>query len=336
MATVALLEGDRIEPGGWGLAQLFLAGPAVAAWGQPFVLREAEATHTLGGGQVLQPAARKVRRRHREVIDRVARLAGPDAERRALACARLAGAAGVTAADLVRGAGVAPGEAAEMLRRCGQRGELVALGGGPGRAEALVHADVVREAEERVAAALARLHGQAPLLPAVERQKLQAGLADLGEALVDLAVGRLLDQGRVVGDRQRLARADFRPKLGGGLLRLKEEVLAAYRGAGLRPPRPKDFVRRAGGHAASLDDLFALCVAEGQLVHIKEDIYLHRDAEARMRTVVVTTLAGSPGLTAAQIRDRLGTSRLYTIALCEYLDRLGVTRREGDLRVLAR
>jgi selenocysteine-specific elongation factor len=37
----------------------------------------------------------------------------------------------------------------------------------------------------------------------------------------------------------------------------------------------------------------------------------------------------------AEIRDLLGTTRKYAVPLCEYLDRSGLTRREGDLRVLA-
>src|SRR5262249_29931697 len=74
MATVALLDCDTIEPGRWGLAQLFLEEPAMATWGQPFVLRESSATSTIGGGQVLQPVARKIRRRHLEILERIERL----------------------------------------------------------------------------------------------------------------------------------------------------------------------------------------------------------------------------------------------------------------------
>jgi selenocysteine-specific elongation factor len=37
----------------------------------------------------------------------------------------------------------------------------------------------------------------------------------------------------------------------------------------------------------------------------------------------------------AEIRDLLGTSRKFAVPICEYLDRIRLTRREGDLRVLA-
>jgi selenocysteine-specific elongation factor len=334
-ATVSLLEADRIEPGGWGLAQLFLAGPATAVWGQPFVLREATAARTLGGGQVLQPMARKVRRRHLEVIDRLGRLWDPDPTQRARQVAWFRGDAGVTPADLARGAGVGPQEAGRLLQRLVSERDVVAVPGGLGRADGLVHADVVRALEDRVLEALARLHERSPLLPAHDRRQLQTQLAGLGsEALVNFAVDRLLGNRRLVGDRQRVARADFRPRLSAGLARLKDKVVSDYREAGLRPPKPKSFAGQAGSHAESLGDLFALCVAEGRLIHIYEDFYLHPDAEAELRRLITARLADGPQ-TMSVLSAALGAGRRNATIFCEYLDRLGVTRREGDLRARA-
>ena len=61
-------------------------------------------------------------------------------------------------------------------------------------------------------------------------------------------------------------------------------------------------------------------------MRITDDLYLHADAEAEMRRRVTASLAaGGPGLTVAEIRDLLGTTRKYAVPLCEYLDRVGVT-----------
>ena len=54
-----------------------------------------------------------------------------------------------------------------------------------------------------------------------------------------------------------------------------------------------------------------------------------------MRSKVAERLRAGPGATVAEIRDLLGITRKYAVPICEYLDRVGVTRREGDLRVLA-
>ena len=50
---------------------------------------------------------------------------------------------------------------------------------------------------------------------------------------------------------------------------------------------------------------------------------------------VTERLQTGPGATVAEIRDLLGTTRKFAVPLCEYLDRVAVTKREGDLRVLA-
>ncbi|HZY88362.1 MAG TPA: selenocysteine-specific translation elongation factor, partial [Gemmataceae bacterium] len=141
MGAVSLLDCDSIEPGRWGLAQVFLEEPATGSWGQPFVVRESSATQTLGGGQVLQPAARKVRRRHLEMLERIERLWTGDARQRALTVAWFGSFGGFTAADLVRGANVGPDEAAGLIAKLQEEGELVEVVIGPAR-RVLLHKDM--------------------------------------------------------------------------------------------------------------------------------------------------------------------------------------------------
>src|SRR5438309_2710532 len=125
MGHVALLDCDTVEPGQWGLAQVFLEAPATATWGQPFVVRESSATQTLGGGQVLQPAVKKIRRRHLEILERIERLWSGSAEERALTVAWFGGFGGFSLADLVRGAHVAPDDAQQLIEGLKARHQLV-------------------------------------------------------------------------------------------------------------------------------------------------------------------------------------------------------------------
>ena len=74
---------------------------------------------------------------------------------------------------------------------------------------------------------------------------------------------------KLIGDLRRIARADFKPKLSANLRKLKDKVVeAAYLDAGFQPPEPASFAGQAAGNAASLKDLFEVCVAEGFLVHM--------------------------------------------------------------------
>src|SRR5947209_2098719 len=147
MGSVSLLDCDTVEPGQWGLAQVFLEEAATAVWGQPFVVRGSSATQTLGGGQVLQPVAKKVRRRHLEMLERVERLWTGDPEQRVLTVAWFGGFAGFTPADLVRGANVGPDQAQELSRRLQDQGRLVEVVISPAQ-PLLLHADMIRELDE--------------------------------------------------------------------------------------------------------------------------------------------------------------------------------------------
>jgi selenocysteine-specific elongation factor len=335
MATVSLLDCDAVDPGQWGLAQLFLEGPATTTWGQPFVLRESSATQTVGGGQVLQPVARKVRRRHVETLERIEKLWTGDARERVLTVAWFGGFAGFTRADLVRGANVGPDEAAALIEQLKAAGDLtdVAISGSHRR---LLHRDMVRELENRILTALQKLHDQFPLMSTHDRQKVQSHLDYVGDdQLVHAAVDRLLAAKKLHGDLRRISRADFRPKLSGNLRKLKDKLVLDYRKARFQPPEPASFAGAAGGNSASLNDLFEVCVQEGFLVRVTPEIYLHAEVDAEMRRLVKERLAQGAGLTVAEIRDLLGTTRKFAVPLCEYLDRVGLTRREGDLRLLA-
>ena len=336
MGAVSLLDCDSVQPREWALAQLFLEEPATATWGQPFVLRGSSATMTLGGGQVLQPVARKIRRRHLEILERVERLWTGDPEERALTVAWFGGFAGFTLPDLVRGANLGPDQAAELIERLKARGRLVNVVISPAR-QLLLHADVIKELDERILQALGRLHEQFPLMTTHDRQKVQSQLDYVGdEPMVHAAVERLLQKKQLVGDLRRIGRADFKPKLSGNLRKLKDKLVADYKTAGFQPPEPKSFAGLAGGNAANLKDLFDVCIAEGLLVQISEDVFLHSDVDADMKRRLTERLAAGSGLTVAEIRDILGTTRKYAVPICEYLDRVGFTKREGDLRLLAK
>jgi selenocysteine-specific elongation factor len=334
MATVSLLDCDHVEPGQWALAQLFLEEPVTAVWGQPFVLRDSSAEHTLGGGQVLQPVAGKVRRRHIEVLERVEQLWRDDPATRAEAVAWFGGFHGASSADFVRGAGVGPDQVGSLLQQLQAAGKVIEVSAGGKKA--LLHADRIAEVEARLLDVLGKLHEQNPLITTHDRQSVLSHLDYVGDADVLQGVtDRLLKAGKLVGDTKRIARADFKPKLSANQRKLKDQIVADTRAAGFQPPDPAGFAAKAGGNAASLKDIYEVAVAEGLLVRVTDEIYLHADVAADMRARLKEKLAGGAGATVAEIRDLLATTRKYAVPLCEYLDRTGVTRRQGDLRFWA-
>jgi selenocysteine-specific elongation factor len=336
LGTVSLLDRDRLEPGEWGFAQLFLERPVTTVWGQGFVVRDSSAEHTLGGGRILQPGATKLRRRHAEALQRLAGYTSGDPGTRVLAAAWFAGSQGLRTAGLVREAGLAPGRIPEVLAALTREGRLVEFALVGGR-RLLLHADRAAELETRILETLAALHAENPLATTHDRQGVLARLDFVGdEPLLQIVTDRLIGAKRLVGDSRRIARADFKPKLTANQRKLKDRIVTSHAAAGFTPPDPQEFANLAGGNPGSIREIYEVAVAEGLLVKIGDGLYLDATAEASLRERVAERLRTGPGLTVAEIRDLLGTTRKYAVPLCEYLDRIGLTRRNGDLRVAAR
>ena len=90
----------------------------------------------------------------------------------------------------------------------------------------------------------------------------------------------------------------------------------------------KDLI--AAGFAPEL--IRAAC-AEHRLIRISPDVVVTPEFEARAQAIVATG-AKPPGMTVSAFREALGTSRKYALPILEYFDAKGVTKRQGDVRLL--
>jgi selenocysteine-specific elongation factor len=335
MARVLLLRGTVVAPGASGLAQIACDEPVAAVARQPFVLRAESPVRTIGGGRVLQPAASRIARRRTDLHEHVLRLDDDDETARAAAAVLFHGAAPATDLDLCRDADIAPDRVAAVRAGLEADGVVVTLAPGT-RHERRVHRDFLAAAGARVLDRLRRLHAAAPLEMTVPVRRLGARLPSLEPEVLAAVLAWLRETGRVAGDERAVALPDFRPALSEAQTRLLATVLERYQSARFGPPDPGEIAESAGVTAETIRPIIELCVGQRELAHVHGSLYLHREWEHELRRIVTDRLADGSGCTVSEIKDLLGTSRKYAVPLCEYLDRVGVTKRKDDLRVLAR
>ncbi len=137
-----------------------------------------------------------------------------------------------------------------------------------------------------------------------------AKLDDFGRALLDTIEGVAVDHGH--------ARAiDAVDTLTG------HAYIDALEASPFAPPDPEGIDR------AELREL----VRRGDVVE-EGGVYFASSALDAAARVVADLLNRQPdGVTVAEVRDEWGTSRKYAIPLLSYLDKNGITRRRGDLRI---
>lgn len=332
LASVKLLECGELQPGTTGYVQLFLSQPAVTTWGQPFVLRSESPVITIGGGCVLDPDAQRLRRPDALTIEQVRRLDSSNIQERASASLFLAGLRDWQPDEWRRSAEIWDVEHA--FAELQQQGDIVELAVSPTRRLRL-HRQVLERLGDRIAAALETLHTNNPLKLTIDRTQLASGFSYLTDrALFDAALEQLRQQGRVRLTASTVALVGHGPKLSTNEQKLLVHLVEQYRSAGVEPPTVAELQCQAVRNQAAVPSLVSLAVDDGQLVRISKELCLHRDVEQQIREKLTPQLA-SEGLTVSQIREILQTSRKFAVPICEYFDRIGFTRREGDLRFLA-
>ena len=332
MARAVLLDRDQLAPGDWAPAQVFLSQPAVTTWSQPLVIRSESPVQTIGGGQVLDPNAPRLRRHQPPTLERLADLWSDETARRASAALYFAGWRPWQPAELARTAGVVDVDA--VCRELVDRGDLVEIDVSHTRT-IRIHRQVLEELSRRVETALKELHDKYPLQSLLDRSRLTSRFAYLrSDALVAALLGRMAKAERITLTERGVALAGHGPQLSAKDRELVEEILAIYRQSGYQPPTLQQVKDRVSRHQAAVPELVRLAVSEGRLAEISAEFCLHGELEQQMRDTLTERLSDGEGLTVGQIREILGTSRKYAVPLCEYLERVGFTKRQGDRRVL--
>ncbi|VTS04574.1 selenocysteine-specific translation elongation factor [Tuwongella immobilis] len=332
MGRLFLLESDELPAGESQWTQLILDEAVVATWGRPVILRDSSAEHTLGGGTVTAPTTQRLKRRDSTILRRLTNWCTGDAMTRLAEAAWFAGVEGIDRGDCVREVGIPIREIDATYSEAIASGTC--LEWIIGKSTRLFHAEWIAERESQFLARLDTLHQQSPMLSWHRLVEVWEPIRHrYTDEFCQALVGHLCDTKRIEVDQHRIRIAGFQPRLSPNLAKLKQRIVHEFRAARFQPPEPSRFIAESKGLAVHLPELFERCITEGELVRLSDGLYLASESERELRQRVTKLLATGPQ-TVAQIRDCLGTTRKYAVPFCEYLDRIGVTRREGDLRYL--
>jgi selenocysteine-specific elongation factor len=316
MARVALLQGESLAPGESALAQLVADRPIGALNGDRFILRDADARHTLGGGMVLDPDAPA---RKRKTPLRLAELAALETRDRG---ARLASLLDLGGIDLQRLA------VQWNLSDLAQHLPADSIRVHAGHEDWAFSASHWASLKDKLAADLADFHErfpdeQGPETTRARRMffpKLPAPVfAALAESL--LADGSLQRSGpwlHLPTHTLALSREDEA---------LWQRIRPWLAESPLDPPWVRDLAKRAALAEAAMRRLLQKLARQGKLYQVVRDLFYLPEAVAQLAALVQELEQASGEARAAEFRDKSGLGRKRAIQLLEFFDRVGYTRR---------
>jgi selenocysteine-specific elongation factor len=313
-ARIRLYGTAELLPGERAFVRVMLSRSAVVDFGDGFVLREAGRRQTVAGGEVLDadPPAHPG-------ADPVARLRSREgADRDELAWRLVADRGAVRTTEVAILAGARP-EAAIA------RGAIPIEGW-------LVDPVLAAQAADALTEELARHHREHPLRPGLEVSDARGMVLDRWESLADAGLadallGHFERELRIAREGTAIRLPEHMPSTKGSeeADRLVEAVRAEEPG----PPTVREL--QAAGFGRELIE--AIC-ADGRLVRVSPDIVVTPEFLAAAEAILRTIATEEGSVTVSAFREGLGTSRKYAVPILGYFDARGLTRREGDGRVL--
>jgi len=322
LARVVLFEGEELPPGASALAQLRLEGPVVAVPGDRLVLRAYSPSVTIAGARVVDanpPRRARLAEGVKEALETLE--AGGLAERVAL-LVKQAGFAGARVEAVALRLGVEPGAvetaASSLLRlkdaRWIDRAAWTALLG-------------------RVTDAVRRYGEVHKLRHGIPKGELKSLLArEIEGAVFDEALDRLLADRVLRAEQDKIALPDSGPTFAPEQVRALETLERRLDSAGFQVPDMAQLLREVPA-SAKPPELARYLVESGRAVRVTSDLYYPAARWAEVEARVRGHFSHKPALTMGEFKDLIQVSRKYAVPLLEHLDRLGITRREGDFRV---
>ncbi len=354
VAHLSFLDRRELAPGEETVAIVRLdGGPAAVEPHDRFILRSLSPGQTIGGGTVLDAAARRWRQRPAQLAFAQAVAAG-DVSRALLLAAADRGAAGLAAGELIA-AGIDAAAAAPALAALAAAGELetvaqVAQGAqgvppvvpataGPGRGGAAAErrffaAGAVAEVVAALDAPLSRRAAEHPENPFVALSALAAAAPRFPlDELAALAAG-LVAGGELVEREGAYARAGAGDALSPAHEALAARVAERLAAARFAPPTLASLEEELGAEKRDLLMVLEVLTRRGVTVRADRDLWFESAAVDEARERLKEALARLTEITLADYRDALATGRRHAQALLELFDSEGLTRRRGDVRVL--
>ena len=316
MAKVRLLEGDELAPGGSTWAQLSLDRPVAVVKGDHYIIRSP--IETLGGGDIVEAGAKRLRRFRPEVIQNLrARDEGTADE---VVLALLEAKQPRELKSLVTQSNLPDKETVTIIESLVQQGKIVSMGEGTRRL--LFTLGGWKSLTEKVVKTLEEYHRKFPARSGMPGLELSNRLK-LG-SYAQTALENLANRKVIVEESGKCRLPSHAIKL----TPAQQAKLDAFLEALARNPYapPSELIPEP--------DLLNMLVGQGKVVKLSDivvfSVPVYNDMVAKVTAQIKST--GKVGL--AEVRDMFGTSRKYAQALLDYLDGQKITRRVGDDRVL--
>lgn len=327
-ARVRMLGKDEILPGEEGYIQLELSTPIFADVNDHFILRFPSPSETIGGGEILRiNVKRKYKRFSENILSSLSVLHSGSLEEKIFEIGQ--NKVLFSKLDIEKIEGFPQNEIIETLQKMIEQDELVEASHAQhnGKTDLYITKDDYIKISGLITDKIATYHKQFALRPGMTQEEIWRNLK-FDKSLINVIIDLMVQ-------RQLIKKIEDRFSLGSFHIELTADQIRTVKNTDhildQSPYAPPDLKILSDGLGI---ELFNYLLSTGSFIKVHEEIVFRKKEYDSMLAFVYKTIEKSGTLTVSEFRDAFGSSRKYTLAFLEFLDKSGITVREGDFRRL--
>jgi len=323
LCKIVLLDRDSVGAGESCYAQLRLEEEIAVKTGDRFVLRFYSPVETIGGGVILDSNPFKHKRNDAVVLESLKLKEGGSDREKISAALRDYSARFETLDFLQIQTGIPKEQFDQQINKLIK--DKVAFRVSD---NVVIHTDYLNRLKDSAVKLLESYHKENPLREGMKKDEFRNKLIKYEDiSVVDKITDSLVNRKVLKYVNNCVALADFEVQQDNN----QQEIENAFLQAGFSPESPDQIAARFP-KVKNFKQVLESLVNTGKLVRVEEKILLHADYYNKALTLAKEHVDQNGQITLAEMRDLMGASRKFAVAVLEYWDKRGITKKVGDAR----
>lgn len=325
LCKVVLLDRDSISAGESCYAQLRLEEEIAVKTGDRFVLRFYSPLETIGGGVILDSNPFKHKRNDPAVLQSL-NIKENGSEKEKISAALRDYSSRFESLDFLQVQTAIPKEQFDQqIQKLIKDKTAFKIND-----NIVIHTDYLNHLKDAAVKLLTAYHQENPLRDGMKRDEFRSKFLKYEDlSVVDKITDSLINRKVLKLVNGCVALYDFEAQTDNN----QELVEQAFTEGGFSPESPDQIAARFP-KMKNFKQVLESLINNGRLVRVEDKIVLHVDYYQKALEMAKEHIAKNGQITLAEMRDLMGASRKFAVAVLEYWDRRNITKKVGDARVL--
>jgi selenocysteine-specific elongation factor len=332
LGEIILLDREILKPDQSCLIQIRLEHPVTALPQDRFLIRSYSPMMTIGGGRILDPEPVKHKRYHPSTLSLLSNLESDNPDIRFTAWLTNSDIAGLTRAQIKRKFPANASFGIDLLEQNIKLGLAIEI---PQSTPFYISKVNWLKFKQNIVAAIQNYHVRKPLRLGIQKEELRTTLHPVPDiVMLKMAIDELLVAKSIQEDNQLLKITSFSTQLNRDQENLKYTIENSLLSLGAMGTTYQELTEKSEINPSQFDLVFHLLLDEGTILRLPGGLLFHAEIIEQLKHSTENLIQNSGAITVGQFRDTFGISRKQAVPLLEHFDRIGLTRRKGDTRIL--